>query len=123
MRTCKIGFSIYFSLLSFVSALSIPCLTVTFITQPAIAQTANNRKAEAEQLYKQGLKQINSKQIDNARESLEKALTIVSLTVIITLIIAASSVTVIFPLTISQVLAQTVNNRSESAKKTSASRC
>jgi hypothetical protein len=76
MQLQQIGYTTLITLLAAATTPFASEFPAQFSTPPALAQTSNARKAEAEQLLKQGLQQFKSSQFQAALHSAQQALTI-----------------------------------------------
>ncbi len=76
MRYYKIGQSVFVSLLVVLSTSFVPSLPMVLMTSRVLAQTADARKAEADRLLNQGIKQFQTSQFKAALQSWQQALQI-----------------------------------------------
>ncbi|MDF5718982.1 MAG: CHAT domain-containing protein [Rhizonema sp. PD37] len=76
MRSYKIGLSVFITLLTVLSTSLTTNLPVAFTASQVLAQTVNERKAEADRLLQQGIQQYKTSQFQAALQSWQQALII-----------------------------------------------
>ncbi len=76
MRSCKVGLSVFVCLLAIFSTSLSSRLPIVFTESRVLAQTVDERKAEADRFLQQGIEQFQTSQFEAALQSWQKALQI-----------------------------------------------